>query len=119
MNEFKERMKEKTLELAIGVLQVCDNLQPSQVNTVLIRQISRSITSVGANYREACRAKSRADFINKLQTVEAECDESIYWLEVIQARNLEAKHSIESIKIELNEILSIVVKAIITAKKNI
>ena len=116
MNDFKEKMKERTLRIAIKILNECNQLPASAVNVVLIKQLTRSITSVGANYREACRAKSRADFISKLQIVEAECDESIYWIALLGSQENTYKVTAESNLKELNEILSIVVKAIRTAR---
>lgn len=64
-----------------------DHLKKSNANEIMGRQVMRSATSVGANYRAACKAKSTADFINKLKIVEEESDESVYWLELIKAYN--------------------------------
>ncbi|HRY32196.1 MAG TPA: four helix bundle protein [Bacteroidales bacterium] len=119
MNEFRERMKERTLGIAVMVLEVCDKLPATSANSAITSQLVRSITSVGANYREACRAKSRADFISKMQTVEAECDESLYWLALIEARHHSGDIGLQRIKQELNELLSIVVRAVKTAKKDV
>jgi four helix bundle protein len=59
-------------------------LPRNRVADIIGRQVLRSGTSVGANYRAACRAKSRADFISKMGTVEEECDETSYWLELLR-----------------------------------
>lgn len=83
------------------------------------KQIVRSATSVGANYRAACRAKSNADFIYKLKIVEEEADETLYWLELLEETNLIEKTSIIHLKSEVNEILSIVVASIKTMKSKI
>jgi len=114
MNDFKEQMKGRTKTVAVEILQLCDTLPKSISATAIVRQLTRSGTAIGANYRASCRAKSRADFVNKMQTVEEECDESIYWLEIIGLRfqGIQTK----AILAELNEILAVVVKAVKTAK---
>lgn len=81
-----------------------------------VRQLIRCSSSVGSNYRAACRAKSRADFINKLKIVEEEADESVYWLELIQEAMGTNSPELNSLLKEANELLSIVVSSIKTAK---
>ena len=92
-------------------------LPKTMVNSVFARQLLRCASSVGANYRAACRAKSNADFINKLKIVEEEADESIYFLELIEyVDNGSNKRQIEKLLIEANELLSIFVASIKTIK---
>jgi four helix bundle protein len=79
-------------------------------------EILRSGTSVGANYRAACRAKSRPDFIFKLGIVEEEADESIYWMELLVDAEMVRRDKIENLLKEADEILAIVVASIETAK---
>lgn len=79
-------------------------------------QLIRSSSSVGANYRAACRAKSEADFINKLKIVEEEADESMYFLELLKDVSGDKTKQIEKLYAEANEILSIVVALIKTMK---
>src|SRR5262249_15113534 len=86
------------------------------VSTVLGRQLLRSGTSVGANYRSACRARSKADFIAKLGIVEEECDESLYWMELlVNAGKLRPSRIAELTK-EGNEIVALVVSSINPAR---
>ena len=73
-------------------------------------------TSVGANYRAACRAKSLAEFVAKMAIVEEECDESIYWMELIVEAGLMDEKRLIELKNEANEILSMVVASIKTAR---
>lgn len=80
------------------------------------RQLIRSAPSVAANYRDACRAKSRRDFIYKLSMVEEECDESLFWLEFMQALEIEVPNYEVHPK-EFDEILAIIVTSIKSAKK--
>lgn len=82
-----EILKKRTFDFALTTLKTVDGLRKSTTNEVMGKQVVRSATSVGANYRAACKAKSTADFINKLKIVEGESDESVYWLELIKAYN--------------------------------
>jgi len=77
-----EELKSRTKKFAIDTARFCENLKPTYTILAYTKQLIRSSSSVGANYRAACRAKSTADFINKLKIVE-ELDESIYFLELI------------------------------------
>src|SRR6266545_4102979 len=79
----REEMKTRTKNYALRVLPVVQALPAGRVANVLGGQLLRAGTLVGANYRAACRAKSTADFINKLKIVEEECDESVYWMELL------------------------------------
>ena len=80
-------------------------------------QLIRCGASVGANFRAACRARSHPDFIAKLKIVEEECDESFYWLEILQAVNIEAL-LVQPLIEEANQILSIIVASIKSARQN-
>jgi len=81
---FVDDLKKRTRRLALDVILFCRTLPQSMEYQVIARQLIRSATSTGANYRAACRSKSTPDFINKLLIVEEEADESIYWLELLQ-----------------------------------
>lgn len=73
---------------------------------------------MGANYRASCRARSRAEFVAKLGIVEEECDESIYWMELLQESGLVSPEKLKDLIAEANEILSLTVASIRTARKN-
>jgi four helix bundle protein len=93
---------------------------PNQASANIVgRQLLRRGTSVGANYRAACRARSHADFIAKLKIVEEECDESIYWMELLKAMHLGDEITIKTYIGEANQILSIIVASIRTARGTI
>src|SRR6267378_2418793 len=81
MNEHE--MKQRTKKFALRILYLADALPHNRSGNVIAGQIVRSGTSVAANYRALCRAKSRADFINKTSIVEEEADESCFWLELL------------------------------------
>src|SRR5215510_5830110 len=76
-----ENLKKRTKKFALDVIKLFEALPRNETCKILGRQLLRSGTSVGANYRAACRAKSRADFIAKMQNVEEECDESLFWMD--------------------------------------
>ena len=86
------------------------------VSQVLGRQALGSGTSVGAHYREACRAKSRADFISKIEGALQELDETVYWLELVQAAYAEKNAQIQSLMAEANELISIFVSVVRAVK---
>ena len=91
--------QDKTKRLGLHVIRFVEILPQNYTSRVIVNQILRCALSVGANYRAVCRAKSDKDFINKMKIVEEECDETIYWLEIIVAsintmsKNLKSKKS--------------------------
>ncbi|HXG39029.1 MAG TPA: four helix bundle protein [Bacteroidota bacterium] len=113
-----EDLKKRTKAFAIRVVQFVESLPNDKTGNIIGNQLLRSGTSVGANYRAACRAKSRAHFISKLGDVEEELDESIYWMEIIEALGLVKTKELELLKAETNQLLAIIVSSINTARKN-
>jgi four helix bundle protein len=113
-----EQLKIRTKIIGLEVIKLTDELPNKPAAWIIAKQIVRSSTSIGSNYRAACRAKSSADFINKLKIVEEEADETQYWLEVLEESNFINSSRIETIKKEVNEIVSIVVASIKTAREN-
>lgn len=114
----KEELKWRTKQFALRVVQLVEALPRGRTADVLGRQLLRSGTSVGANYRAACRAKSTADFIAKMGIVEEESDESVYWMELLVEAGIVKAEQLESLMKEGNEILAITVASINTAKKH-
>ena len=114
----QEQFKKRTQDYALRIIRLAAALPKNQPCRVAGGQLLRAGTSVGANYRAACRAKSRADFISKMGTVEEECDESLYWMEIlIGAGFLSAKRA-ASLMQEGTEILALTVSSINTARRN-
>jgi four helix bundle protein len=113
-----ENLKDRTKKFAISVLKYQEKIPNKGPYFSINDQLSRASLSVGANYRAAARARSPADFINKMKIVEEECDETMYFLEVI--KELLPEHAKESdiLHKEANELLSITVASIKTARKN-
>jgi four helix bundle protein len=111
-SEFKRRTK----QFAIRVIRLSQSLPTEREADVLGRQLLRSGTSVGANYRAVCRAKSRPDMLAKLAIVEEEADESIYWMELLVESDLVSERRLASLKQEAEEILAMIVASIRTLK---
>ena len=112
-----EEMKRRTKEFAIKVEVLTQSLPESQINRAYCNQIIRSSSSVGANYRASRRAKSNADFINKLKIVEKELDESLFFLELLEVFNQHKKEEIETLHAEGETLLRIIVASIISSRK--
>ena len=112
----REDMKSRTKAYANRIVKFCSALPENWVAQTLGRQLLRSGTSVGANYRAVCRAKSNPDFINKLRIVEEECDESLFWMELLVDNNLVKPSRLGHLMKEADEILAIVVSSAKTAR---
>jgi four helix bundle protein len=111
-----EDFKNRTKAFALRVIRLTEALPKNQTANVIGKQLLRSGTSVGANYRAACRARSNPEFIAKMGIVEEECDESMYWMELIVEAGLMEEKLLIDLKNEANEILSMVVASIKTAR---
>jgi four helix bundle protein len=111
-----ENLKERTKSFALRVIRLTEALPKGRTADVIGKQLLRSGTSVGANYRAACRSKSTADFIAKMGIVEEEADETIYWMELLVESGLMSQERLAELLNEANEILAIVVASIKTAK---
>ncbi len=113
-------MKSRTKKFTINCSLLCSKLPHTREFNAYVNQLIRCSSSVGANYRASQRAKSTADFINKLKIVEEEADESLFFLEIISEINTDKdlKIEIEYLLKEGNEILAIVVASIKTSRNN-
>lgn len=115
---MKNDLKDRTKTFAIRTWNLCATIPKSREFNAYVNQLIRSSSSVGANYRASQRAKSRADFINKLKIVEEEIDESMYFLELLIEVQEGRISELKSLHAEASEILAIVVSSIKTAKAN-
>jgi four helix bundle protein len=115
----KKELQKRFKSLAIKTGKLCIKLPFNPPNKVYIDQVIRSSTSSAANYRSACRAKSKADFINKLKIFEEELDETMFFYEMIAEFNSELKKELRELFIEANQLLSIIVASINTTNSNI
>jgi four helix bundle protein len=100
-------LQQRTKDFALRVLKLIEHLPNTIGGKVLANQLARSATSVGANYRAACRARSRVEFASKLGTVAEEADESVYWLELIRDRDFTPEKRIASLVSEADELTAI------------
>src|SRR5438105_15607179 len=105
----ESEMKARTKEFALRILKLADAIPKSRSGNAVANQLVRSGSSVAANYRALCRAKSRADFIHKTSVVEEEADETCFWLEMIIAAKLMNRARINPILQEANELTAITV----------
>jgi four helix bundle protein len=112
-------LKQRTKEFALRVIRMTDFLPREPAADVLSRQLIRSATSVAANYRSACRARSRADFVAKMALVEEEADESALWIEMLAPANLVPTKRLGPLRQEATEITAIAVSSIRTARARI
>ena len=112
-------LKKRTQDFDFDCWKLCTVFPKTREYDAWVRKLIRSSSSVGANYRAACRAKSDRDFINKLKIVEEEADETMYWLELFLKTEIGSNELLETLKKEANELLAITVSSIITVRKRI
>lgn len=116
MNE--NEMKNRTRAFAIRVLKLTEALPETRSGRIVANQLGRAGTSVGANYRAVCRAKSTADMVAKLSVVEEEADESAFWLEVIPDAGLMSEKKVAALRKEADELTAIMVASRQTLLRN-
>lgn len=115
---MKEEIKNRTKQFAIDSWMLCKKYPKSREFDAFCKQLIRCSSSVGANYRSACRAKSSADFINKLKIVEAAADESMFFLEILMEIHDKNQDELKRLHNEANELVSIIVASINTARNH-
>jgi four helix bundle protein len=101
-----DEMKKRTRAFALRVIRLVEALPKVKTTDVIGKQLLRCGTSVGANYRASCRAKSQADFIAKMGIVEEEADETIYWIELLVDSGLVEKNRVANLLDEANQIVA-------------
>ena len=111
-------LKKRTKAFALRILKLVDALPKTTAGRALASQIVRSGTSVAANYRSACRAKSTADLIAKMAIVEEEADEILFWLELLEESELVPAAKLTAFKQEANELIALTVASIKTTRRN-
>ncbi len=118
MNTIKDDIMKRLKALAVKTGKLCLKLPYNTVNKTYIGQIVRCSSSASANYRAACRGKSKADFVNKLRISEEELDETMHFYELLAEFNDPFKQELRDLYVEANELLSIIVASINTTLKN-
>jgi four helix bundle protein len=109
-------LRDRTKQLALRVIRVFSALPKTEEARVIGKQLLRSGTSVAANYREACRARSDAELISKLSLVEQELDESLLWMELLVESNIISEVKLAELRTEGEELLRMTVASIRTLK---
>lgn len=115
--EFADAFKLRTKKHAVAVIKFLKNIKSNDEIIIIKRQLIRCVTSVAANYRAACRGRSKADFISKLGIVHEEADEVLFWIEILIDLNYESPE-LEILRKESDEILRIVAKSVATSRNN-
>ena len=105
--EFSKQLEIRTRKFAISIIELSTSMSNTPENKVLKNQLTKSGTSVGANYREANRSRSKADFYNKIKICESEASESVYWLEIIADMKIVDTQKVQLVSKEANEILAL------------
>ena len=118
MSELSEALKERTMLFAINVLRLLDKFPSTPGAKVIAYQLAKSSTSVGANYRSACNARSRAEFIAKLGIVVEEAEESVYWLEIVNRMHFVPGQEAPGLLRESIELRAIFSRSLGTARLN-
>ena len=114
----KDIVKEKSFRFAVRIVNLYKELISSKNEYVLSKQLLRSGTSIGANIREAKNGESKADFIHKMAIAQKECDETIYWLELLKETDYLTEIEFQSIYADATELLKIIRSIILTSKQN-
>lgn len=109
--QFAEYFRQRTKQVALQCISVCQALPKTMEAGILGKQLIRSATSCAANYRAACRARSRAEFYAKLSIVVEEADESIFWIELIEAAGIYRNPKLEQLTNEITDIIKVMSKA--------
>lgn len=113
-----EELKARSKKMALEIIKLVETLPKGQATDVVGKQLIRSATSVAANYRSACRGRSRSDFINKLGIVEEESDETLFWLEMLLEAKKVNEVDVAPLMKEAKELTAIFSASRITAKQN-
>lgn len=112
-----DELKRRTKAFALRVIRLVESLPNTATAKVIGNQLLRAGTSVGANYRAACRARSQADFVSKIGVVEEEADESAYWLELLTEASILPADRVKDLLAEANELTAVFVASGRTAKE--
>jgi four helix bundle protein len=114
----EQELKQRTKRFALRVIKLVDALPKTTVGRAIANQLMRAGTSVGANYRAACRSRSKAEFVARVGVVEEEADESAYWMELIIESGLMKPTLVNALIQEANELVAIMAASRISASKS-
>ncbi|MEM9915508.1 MAG: four helix bundle protein [Planctomycetota bacterium] len=114
----EQELRDRTKAFALRVMKLAEAMPKTQASKIVTNQLLRCATSVGANYRAACRGRSKADFVSKIGIVEEEADESAYWLELIMENNLLNQKKVQPLHREAEELRKIFTSSRLTASRS-
>lgn len=117
-DQQSKELIDRSKEQALKIIEMADTLPSKRSADIIARQIIRSATSTGANYRAACRSRSHAEFVSKMHDVQEEADETQYWLEILHRSNLISKELYIALSKEAAELTAIFTASYTTARKN-
>jgi len=118
VNERVEALRQRTFKFAIDILALCRKYSDAPEARVVRYQLAKCGTSVGANYRAACRSRSRAEFVSRMAVVLEEADEAEYWLHVTAASELMTRSLVEPLSREAGELAAIFTASLVTARRS-
>ena len=118
MSEQADGLKERTFRFALDVIDLTRTFTSEEPGPTVRRQLAKAATSVGANYRAACRARSHADFTSRISVVAEEADEAVYWLDVTAGATLTKAGALQKLQQEARELTAIFSRAVGTARQN-
>lgn len=116
MSDHNSPLRQRTRSFALSVLRLCEQLGERGTAGVIAKQLIRCGTSVGAKYREGCRARSIAEFISKVESATQELEETCYWFELLDDSGLVEPARLKPLAIEADELLAMLVSSSRTAK---
>jgi four helix bundle protein len=114
--QYNEVFRRRTMNLALNVIHLSETLNKTEASRIVVRQLLRSATSVAANFRAACRARSSAEYYSKMCIVIEECDETLFWFEIIESAGINKSEQLTGLIQETYKLLAVFAKTRKTMK---
>ena len=114
----REEMYERTMQFSVRIVRMVKAMPRGIAEDVIAKQLTKSATSIGANYREACHGKSTADFVSKLKISEGEADETLYWLQLLVNSGIMKQSKLQALIDEANELVAILTASTKTSNQH-
>ena len=114
----REEMYERTMQFSVRIVRMVKVMPRGIAEDVIAKQLTKSATSIGANYREACHGKSTADFVSKLKIIEGEADETLYWLQLLVNSGIMKQSKLQALIDEANELVAILTASTKTSNQH-
>ena len=114
----REEMYERTMQFSVRIVRMAKAMPRGIAEDVIAKQLTKSATSIGVNYREACHGKSTADFVSKLKISEGEADETLYWLQLLVNSGIMKQSKLQALIDEANELVAILTASTKTSNQH-